>query len=218
MRVLDVGCGFGQTLAYHAKRGCDAHGIDADENLLRVAERYGLNARVGLFKAADYPADSFDYVTLDQVIEHSAASRTFLVTSRRCCGPAGPRSSRPPTPRALAPGCSVTDGSTGTSRTACSSSRASRSGLAAQCGLEVVPFGPYELPLAAVPVVHLFAYPDPRGCRRPSGIRSARRCDARPPARIGRSLYRARLFHLVTRTADAMGRGDNFLCMLRKPA
>jgi 2-polyprenyl-3-methyl-5-hydroxy-6-metoxy-1,4-benzoquinol methylase len=78
VRVLDIGCGFGQTLAYHQARGCDAHGIDADENILRVAQRYGLKARAGLFDASAYEPDSFDYVTLDQVLEHSTDPRSLL--------------------------------------------------------------------------------------------------------------------------------------------
>ena len=71
VRVLDVGCGFGQTLLYHKARGSEAYGIDADENLLRVGERFGLNVQVGLFKADRYEPASFDYVTLDQVVEHA---------------------------------------------------------------------------------------------------------------------------------------------------
>ena len=78
VRVLDVGCGLGETLAYHMARGCDAHGVDADENVLRVAERLGLNARAGLFHAEDYESESFDFVTLDQVIEHAVDPRSLL--------------------------------------------------------------------------------------------------------------------------------------------
>ena len=72
VRVLDVGCGFGESLGYHLARGCDAHGVEADANILRVGERYGLQVRHGLFDPKDYPAASFDVVTLDQVIEHLA--------------------------------------------------------------------------------------------------------------------------------------------------
>jgi 2-polyprenyl-3-methyl-5-hydroxy-6-metoxy-1,4-benzoquinol methylase len=78
VRVLDIGCGFGQSLGYHRARGCDAHGVEADENIRRVAEQYGLNVRVGLFDADNYDPDSFDYVTLDQVIEHVSDPVTFL--------------------------------------------------------------------------------------------------------------------------------------------
>ena len=54
VRVLDVGCGFGESLGYHRARGCEAHGVEADANILRVATRHGLNVRVGLFDAANY--------------------------------------------------------------------------------------------------------------------------------------------------------------------
>ena len=72
VRVLDIGCGFGESLGYHRARGCDAHGVEADANILRVGERYGLQVMHGLFDPKDYPACSFDVVTLDQVIEHVA--------------------------------------------------------------------------------------------------------------------------------------------------
>lgn len=78
VKVLDVGCGFGETLAYHQARGCDVYGVDTDQNLLRVAAKYGLNARVGMFSAKDYDSESFDYITLDQVLEHVAAPLNFM--------------------------------------------------------------------------------------------------------------------------------------------
>lgn len=78
VRVLDIGCGFGQTLAYHAKRGCDAWGVEADENVRRFAERFGLKVDVGLFVAARYEPGSFDFITLDQVVEHATDPRALL--------------------------------------------------------------------------------------------------------------------------------------------
>lgn len=70
VRVLDIGCGFGETLGYHKARGCDAYGVEVDENIRRYADKYGFNVHVGLFDPERYEADFFDYVTLDQVIEH----------------------------------------------------------------------------------------------------------------------------------------------------
>lgn len=72
VRVLDIGCGLCETLGYHRSRGCEAYGVEADENVKRIAEHYGFNVHVGLFDASVYPRDFFDYVTLDQVIEHVA--------------------------------------------------------------------------------------------------------------------------------------------------
>ncbi|MGE5329734.1 MAG: class I SAM-dependent methyltransferase [Deltaproteobacteria bacterium] len=76
--ILDIGCGFGESLGYHHSRGCDAYGIEADENILKVAERFGYNIKVGVFEAEQYETDFFDYVTLDQVIEHVANPVEFL--------------------------------------------------------------------------------------------------------------------------------------------
>lgn len=70
VRVLDIGCGFGESLGYHTARGCDVYGVEADENIRRVVEKFGYNVHVGLFDDKVYEADFFDYVTMDQVIEH----------------------------------------------------------------------------------------------------------------------------------------------------
>ncbi len=78
VRVLDIGCGFGESLGYHRARGCEAHGVEADRNILRVAERHGLDVKVGLFDPMLYPPASFDVVTLDQVIEHVSDPASVL--------------------------------------------------------------------------------------------------------------------------------------------
>jgi len=70
VRVLDIGCGFGETLAYHQNKGCEVYGVEADENIKRVAEKFGFNVHAGLFDASMYERDFFDFVTMDQVIEH----------------------------------------------------------------------------------------------------------------------------------------------------
>lgn len=70
VRVLDIGCGFGESLAYHKARGCDVYGVEADDNIRRVAEKFGYNVHVGLFAPDIYQSDFFDYITMDQVIEH----------------------------------------------------------------------------------------------------------------------------------------------------
>lgn len=70
VRVLDIGCGFGESLGYYQARGCDAYGVEADENIRRVADKFGYKVHVGLFDPDVYEADYFDYVTMSQVIEH----------------------------------------------------------------------------------------------------------------------------------------------------
>jgi 2-polyprenyl-3-methyl-5-hydroxy-6-metoxy-1,4-benzoquinol methylase len=73
VRVLDIGCGFGESLGYHQARGCDVYGVEADENIRRVVEKFGYKVHVGLFDPSVYEANFFDYVTLSQVIEHVTA-------------------------------------------------------------------------------------------------------------------------------------------------
>ncbi|MCI5164700.1 MAG: class I SAM-dependent methyltransferase [Candidatus Electrothrix sp. GM3_4] len=70
VRVLDVGCGLGQSLAYHEQRGCEAYGVEADHNIKRIADKFGFDVHVGLFDSDVYPADFFDYITMHQVLEH----------------------------------------------------------------------------------------------------------------------------------------------------
>ena len=70
VRVLDIGCGFGESLGYHQARGCEVCGVEADENIRRVAEKFGYKVHVGLFDPGEYEENYFDYVTMSQVIEH----------------------------------------------------------------------------------------------------------------------------------------------------
>jgi SAM-dependent methyltransferase len=70
VRVLDIGCGFGESLGYYRSRGCDAYGVEADENIRRVADRFDYKVHVGLFDASVYEPHYFDFVTMGQVIEH----------------------------------------------------------------------------------------------------------------------------------------------------
>lgn len=71
-RVLDIGCGWGEALGYFGARGCDAYGVEADHNVAKVAEKFGYKIHIGLFDPNVYEANFFDYVILDQVIEHLA--------------------------------------------------------------------------------------------------------------------------------------------------
>lgn len=70
VRVLDIGCGFGESLGYYESRGCEAYGVEVDENIQRVADKFGYKVHVGVFNPDIYQSDFFDYVTMAQVIEH----------------------------------------------------------------------------------------------------------------------------------------------------
>jgi len=89
VRVLDIGCGFGESLGYYKSRGCDAWGVEADENISRVAKEYGYKVHVGLFDPSIYDAGFFDYVTMNQVIEHVADPVATLQGVARVLKPGG---------------------------------------------------------------------------------------------------------------------------------
>ncbi|MDR2169120.1 MAG: class I SAM-dependent methyltransferase [Planctomycetaceae bacterium] len=89
VRVLDIGCGFCESLIYHKKRGCEVYGVDADENIKVIAERHKLNFHVGLFESKNYEKDFFDYITLDQSLEHVVSPLDTLKDIEKILKPGG---------------------------------------------------------------------------------------------------------------------------------
>ncbi len=69
-RLLDVGCGNGQTLARMADLGWHAEGLDTDPIAVRVARAKGLEVREGTLQSQQFASGSFDAVLMSHVIEH----------------------------------------------------------------------------------------------------------------------------------------------------
>jgi len=101
VRVLDIGCGIGATLAYHKNRGCEAIGMEADENVQHIAKRYGLDIRRGIFDGSQFDTGYFDYVTLDQVAEHVTDPHALMRGIARVLKPGGTVIITTPNPRSL---------------------------------------------------------------------------------------------------------------------
>ena len=101
VRVLDIGCGYCETLGYHQARGCEAYGAEADENVGKIAERYGLHVDIGLFDSAKYSPDFFDYVTLDAVLSQIVDPLQFLKDVNIVLKPGGKFVAVFPNPKAL---------------------------------------------------------------------------------------------------------------------
>lgn len=70
VRLLDIGCGVGEGFNYHIARGCDVYGIEANEKARSIIEKSGYKIHIGLFDPHLYEPGFFDYVTMDQVLEH----------------------------------------------------------------------------------------------------------------------------------------------------
>lgn len=219
VRVLDIGCGFGETLAYHQARGCEAYGVEADENILRVAERFGLNAKAGLFDPNDYEPASFDYVTLDQVIEHVASPIEFLTGVATVLRPGGVAVISTPNSRSYA--ARLFGRRWINWHVPYHLQQFSRRSLhltARQSGLSVV--STRTITNAAwlrFQWFHLFSCPQPTEASPFWDPGRSRRRIPRGVRRSAATLERAKVFHLITRLADSLGSGDNFLCVLQKP-
>lgn len=84
-RLLDVGCGIGDFLAYRP----GAIGIDINPLLVESCQTRGLDAR--LMKQGEIPFQdgSFDSVVLDNVLEHIPEPTSLLAEIRRVLVPGG---------------------------------------------------------------------------------------------------------------------------------
>jgi len=101
VRVLDIGCGYCETLGYHKARGCEVYGVEADENARKIANRYGFNVHTGLFDPSLYEPESFDCVTMDAVLEHVVEPAKTLQEINGILKPGGKLIATVPNPSAL---------------------------------------------------------------------------------------------------------------------
>lgn len=71
-KILDVGCGVGDTLILLKELGWETYGIDIDETAVAVAKKRGVDhVRVGFYQdISTYPDNFFDAIRLYHVIEH----------------------------------------------------------------------------------------------------------------------------------------------------
>lgn len=219
VRVLDIGCGFGETLGYHKARGCEVHGVEADENIRRVADKYGFNVHVGLFDPNRYEPGYFDYVTLDQVIEHVTDPVDTLQGIAYVLKQGGVALLSTPNPNGW--GAKVFG----------------RRWINWHAPYHLQHFSIKSMGIAAEKAglriervttltssdwlhfqwIHLATYPE---MGHPSSFWSPKAKPGRWEAMILRtldSIHHTKLNHLLTRLFDAVGIGDNYLFFLRKP-
>jgi methionine biosynthesis protein MetW len=80
-RVLDIGCGEGELLAYLAQwKGVDGRGMELSQSGVNACVRRGLSVIQGDadHDLQDYPSDAFDYVVLSQTLQATYRPRTVL--------------------------------------------------------------------------------------------------------------------------------------------
>lgn len=88
-RLLDVGCGLGFLLEAARDRGWDATGVDPSPFSVQTARDKGFAAHHGLLAGLNLPGESFDALTLLQVVEHLLDPRPLLAECRRLVRPGG---------------------------------------------------------------------------------------------------------------------------------
>lgn len=88
-RVLDVGCSRGNFLEAGARLGFDMEGVEPAAGIAAAARARGLRVHDGFLDEARLPADSFDAVTLFEVIEHLKDPLPLLRECRRVLKPGG---------------------------------------------------------------------------------------------------------------------------------
>ena len=80
-RVLDVGCGDGELLAFLAQhKGVDGRGMELSQSGVNACVRHGLSVIQGDadHDLQDYPSDAFDYVVLSQTLQATHQPRQVL--------------------------------------------------------------------------------------------------------------------------------------------
>jgi 2-polyprenyl-3-methyl-5-hydroxy-6-metoxy-1,4-benzoquinol methylase len=89
-KVLDVGCAAGFFLSEAQARGWDVQGLDVSSFAARYTqERFGIPARNGSLLDLEFPENSFDLVTMWDVIEHVPDPHAHMDKIARILAPGG---------------------------------------------------------------------------------------------------------------------------------
>ncbi|MFK8011405.1 MAG: class I SAM-dependent methyltransferase [Marinicellaceae bacterium] len=219
VRILDIGCGFGQSLGYHVARGCDVYGVEADENIQRVIDKFGFKVHVGLFDDQVYEPDFFDYLTMDQVVEHVTDPQTTLRGVAKVLKSGG--TAILSTPNANGWGAKLF----GTRWINWHApyhlqffSRKSMKLAAKQAGMEVVSVKTItNSEWLLYQWIHLITYPQQGHS---SDFWLQKEVESiffkKVIIRLFSLLHRTKINHLITRLFDSLGLGDNFVFILKK--
>ena len=80
--LLDIGCGSGLSLLEAKALGAEVRGIEADPNVIRIANSLDLKIHIGSIFDEPFPNEQFDLIVLNQVIEHAPEPDRILTALR----------------------------------------------------------------------------------------------------------------------------------------
>ena len=89
IRLLDVGCSSGAFLTIANKLGFQAEGVEPAPQAAQGACSSGLKVHQGFLEDIKFPADTFDIVTMFEVIEHVRDAFSLLNECNRIIKPGG---------------------------------------------------------------------------------------------------------------------------------
>lgn len=89
-KLLDVGCAMGFFLEAASGRGWDSYGIEVSEYAANIAKgKFGSHVTIGKLENMSFVSESFDVVTMFDVIEHMPVHRETLREILRILKPKG---------------------------------------------------------------------------------------------------------------------------------
>jgi len=88
-KLLEVGCGNGQTLATMRKMGWDVEGVDVDPVSLELAKSRGLVVHQGRLNELKLKAEGYDAIYMHHVVEHLHDAAGMIAECARILKPAG---------------------------------------------------------------------------------------------------------------------------------
>ena len=78
-KILDIGCGWGLALQYYAGLGLEVFGLDPSPEAVAYAAKNGISVKQSGIKSFNlFEDETFDFVTLMNVLEHIAAPEEYL--------------------------------------------------------------------------------------------------------------------------------------------
>jgi 2-polyprenyl-3-methyl-5-hydroxy-6-metoxy-1,4-benzoquinol methylase len=89
IHILDVGCSNGSFVSIANSLGLRAEGVDPSENAITDGFKKGLNLHTGFLDEVAFPDNSFDAITLYEVIEHVSDSSSLFKECARILRPNG---------------------------------------------------------------------------------------------------------------------------------